>query len=152
MYHLDTPESQPQSGQTGDVPGAEADGQQSDASPRPFTTSVIWDRKRDNGFPETKELKNRVRNIIEPGKDMGHVDRALRKGKGDTGGAGGDVKPAKDEQSSGQATSEQTTQADGKPGVGISSHAEHTAGKSVVDDCEECAEILKTEKQRDGKD
>ena len=36
-------------------------------------------RKTDNGFPETKELKNRVRNIIEPGRDLGHVDRSLMK-------------------------------------------------------------------------
>lgn len=43
------------------------------------STTVIWDRKRDGGFPETKELKNRVRNVIEPGRDMGHVDRALKK-------------------------------------------------------------------------
>lgn len=41
--------------------------------------TLIWDRKRDGGFPETKELKNRVRNIIDPEKDMGHVDRALKK-------------------------------------------------------------------------
>jgi predicted Rdx family selenoprotein len=42
--------------------------------------SMIWDRKVDGGFPETKELKNRVRNIIEPGRDLGHIDRSLKKG------------------------------------------------------------------------
>ncbi|KIW65768.1 hypothetical protein PV04_07995 [Phialophora macrospora] len=42
--------------------------------------TVIWDRKVDGGFPETKELKNRVRNIIEPGRDLGHIDRSLKKG------------------------------------------------------------------------
>ena len=42
---------------------------------------MIWDRKTDGGFPETKELKNRVRNIIEPGRDLGHIDRSLKKGK-----------------------------------------------------------------------
>jgi predicted Rdx family selenoprotein len=41
-------------------------------------TSTIWDRKTDGGFPETKELKRRVRNIIEPERDLGHVDRDHR--------------------------------------------------------------------------
>jgi len=36
---------------------------------------VLWDRKAEGGFPETKELKRRVRDIIEPGRDLGHVDR-----------------------------------------------------------------------------
>ncbi len=37
--------------------------------------AVLWDRKVDGGFPETKELKRRVRDVIEPGRDLGHVDR-----------------------------------------------------------------------------
>jgi hypothetical protein len=36
---------------------------------------VLWDRKVDGGFPETKELKRRVRDAIEPGRNLGHVDR-----------------------------------------------------------------------------
>ncbi|KAI1807892.1 Rdx family-domain-containing protein [Daldinia bambusicola] len=36
---------------------------------------VLWDRKTDGGFPETKELKRRVRDVIEPGRDLGHVDK-----------------------------------------------------------------------------
>lgn len=43
------------------------------------TETVLWDRKSEGGFPETKELKNRVRNIIEPGRDLGHIDRSLKK-------------------------------------------------------------------------
>ncbi|OIW33458.1 hypothetical protein CONLIGDRAFT_547162, partial [Coniochaeta ligniaria NRRL 30616] len=35
----------------------------------------IWDRKTDGGFPETKELKRRVRDVIEPGRNLGHVDK-----------------------------------------------------------------------------
>jgi len=45
----------------------------------PVTDTVIWDRKAEGRFPETKELKNRVRNIIEPGRDLGHIDRSLKK-------------------------------------------------------------------------
>lgn len=37
--------------------------------------TVLWDRKTDGGFPETKELKRRVRDVIEPVRDLGHVDR-----------------------------------------------------------------------------
>lgn len=44
---------------------------------------LLWDRKREGGFPETKELKNRVRNVIEPDRDLGHVDRSLKKEKDD---------------------------------------------------------------------
>lgn len=34
----------------------------------------IWDRKVDNGFPEAKELKQRVRDKIAPTKSLGHSD------------------------------------------------------------------------------
>ena len=46
-----------------------------------ITNTLIWDRKAEGGFPETKELKNRVRNIIEPERDLGHIDRSLEKSK-----------------------------------------------------------------------
>ncbi|KIW47634.1 uncharacterized protein PV06_00313 [Exophiala oligosperma] len=45
------------------------------------TDTILWDRKTDGGFPETKELKSRVRNIIQPGRDLGHIDRSLNKAK-----------------------------------------------------------------------
>lgn len=35
---------------------------------------VVWDRKIDGGFPEAKVLKQKVRDIIEPSKDLGHSD------------------------------------------------------------------------------
>lgn len=36
--------------------------------------SVIWDRKNDGGFPEAKILKQRLRNLVWPDKDLGHSD------------------------------------------------------------------------------
>ena len=36
---------------------------------------LIWERKRDGGFPGPKELKQRVRDVIEPGRDLGHIDK-----------------------------------------------------------------------------
>ncbi|KAL8762692.1 MAG: hypothetical protein Q9184_001346 [Pyrenodesmia sp. 2 TL-2023] len=35
----------------------------------------LWDRKTEGGFPETKQLKKLVRDIIDPSRDLGHVDR-----------------------------------------------------------------------------
>ena len=36
---------------------------------------LVWERKRDGGFPGPKELKQIIRDIIEPGRDLGHSDR-----------------------------------------------------------------------------
>ncbi|WP_206453685.1 SelT/SelW/SelH family protein [Aurantimonas marina] len=35
----------------------------------------IWDRKADGGFPEAKILKQRVRDRLDPARDLGHSDR-----------------------------------------------------------------------------
>jgi selenoprotein W-related protein len=37
--------------------------------------TLLWERKRDGGFPEAKELKKRVRDVVWPERDLGHVDR-----------------------------------------------------------------------------
>lgn len=36
--------------------------------------TVVWDRKRDGGFPEIKVLKQRVRDVVAPNRDLGHSD------------------------------------------------------------------------------
>lgn len=36
---------------------------------------LVWERKRDGGFPDAKELKQRVRDVIAPEQDLGHLDR-----------------------------------------------------------------------------
>ncbi|KAF9874010.1 selT/selW/selH selenoprotein domain-containing protein [Colletotrichum karsti] len=48
------------------------------------TSTILWDRKAEGGFPETKELKRRLRDVIEPNRDLGHVDR--KHGKAPTTG------------------------------------------------------------------
>ena len=35
----------------------------------------IWSRKAMNGFPEITTLKIKVRDVINPDKDLGHIDR-----------------------------------------------------------------------------
>ena len=36
---------------------------------------TIWERKRDGGFPDAAELKRRVRDVIDPERDLGHSER-----------------------------------------------------------------------------
>lgn len=43
----------------------------------------VWSRKAENRFPEIKELKQRVRDVVAPGRDLGHVDSP-----GDSSGKG----------------------------------------------------------------
>lgn len=35
---------------------------------------MIWERKRDGGFPDVKQLKQRVRDRIDPTRSLGHID------------------------------------------------------------------------------
>ncbi|MCX8509173.1 MAG: SelT/SelW/SelH family protein [Rhodobacteraceae bacterium] len=37
--------------------------------------TLIWERKRDGGFPDVKQLKQLVRDHIAPDRDLGHIDR-----------------------------------------------------------------------------
>lgn len=48
---------------------------------------LIWDRKAEGGFPETKILKQLIRNHIEPDKNLGHSDTPSTKIKPDEIGA-----------------------------------------------------------------
>jgi selT/selW/selH-like putative selenoprotein len=68
------------------------EGESSDVQTREV---LLWDRKAEGGFPETKILKQRVRNHIEPGKDLGHSDKPANKVKSNEEGvkeSGGMVK------------------------------------------------------------
>ena len=40
-----------------------------------LNNTLLWCRKRDEGFPEIKELKKRIRDFVSPGKELGHLDR-----------------------------------------------------------------------------
>ena len=41
---------------------------------------IIWERKRDGGFPDAAKLKQLVRDVIDPERDLGHADRNLKGG------------------------------------------------------------------------
>jgi selenoprotein W-related protein len=36
---------------------------------------LVWSKKEQGRFPESKELKQLIRDRIAPGKDLGHSDR-----------------------------------------------------------------------------
>ena len=36
---------------------------------------LIWCRERDKGFPDIKELKQRIRDYVLPEKELVHIDR-----------------------------------------------------------------------------
>jgi selenoprotein W-related protein len=36
---------------------------------------LIWERKRDGGFPDAAELKRRVRDLAWPDKNLGHTEK-----------------------------------------------------------------------------
>lgn len=36
---------------------------------------LVWERKRDGGFPDVKQLKQIVRDRIDPDRHLGHIDR-----------------------------------------------------------------------------
>ncbi|MCX4186583.1 SelT/SelW/SelH family protein [Methylophaga sp. OBS4] len=36
---------------------------------------LVWSRKNEGRFPEITELKQRVRDVIAPERDLGHADR-----------------------------------------------------------------------------
>jgi selenoprotein W-related protein len=39
-----------------------------------YNGDLIWDRKSDGGFPDAKVLKQRVRDRLDPGRPLGHID------------------------------------------------------------------------------
>lgn len=40
-----------------------------------INNDLLFDRKEMNRFPEIKELKKLVRDVVSPEKDLGHTDR-----------------------------------------------------------------------------
>lgn len=43
---------------------------------------LIWCRKSEGGFPELKEVKQRVRDVIDPQMSLGHSDKAQEQPSG----------------------------------------------------------------------
>jgi selenoprotein W-related protein len=39
-----------------------------------YDGELIWERKRDGGFPDAPALKRLVRDRLDPGRNLGHID------------------------------------------------------------------------------
>ena len=39
-----------------------------------YGREIIWERGKKKGMPEIKELKQIVRDLVAPNKDLGHID------------------------------------------------------------------------------
>jgi len=39
---------------------------------------LVWERRRDGGFPDARQIKQIVRDRLDPGRDLGHIDRVHR--------------------------------------------------------------------------
>jgi predicted Rdx family selenoprotein len=92
--------------------GATSDGNDGDVQVQEV---LIWDRKAEGGFPETKILKQRVRNHIEPSKDLGHSDKPANKVKGNEGGMEGGEGKAKADDAAGVVATEGPAGTDAAP-------------------------------------
>lgn len=40
-----------------------------------YNDTLIWCRVADDGFPEAKQLKRRVRDLLDPARNLGHIDK-----------------------------------------------------------------------------
>ena len=43
-----------------------------------YNGELFWERQRDGGFPDSRQLKKLVRDRLDPGRDLGHLDRDHR--------------------------------------------------------------------------
>jgi selenoprotein W-related protein len=43
----------------------------------------VWSRKDDAGFPQAAELKRRVRDLVAPGRQLGHLEPKSKPETGD---------------------------------------------------------------------
>jgi selT/selW/selH-like putative selenoprotein len=84
---------------------------------------LIWDRKAEGGFPETKILKQKIRNYIEPQKDLGHSDKPSNKAM--TG-------EARVDKSASEESEQAATSADSTLPTAV------CADTRPSDDCEDC--------------
>ncbi|KAI2993706.1 hypothetical protein CBS147346_10879 [Aspergillus niger] len=75
MYH--SPSSTSSTGTQGEEVGT-GTGTGTGGEDVDITETILWDRKTNGGFPEVKVLKSLVRNVVDPSRDLGHTDRALR--------------------------------------------------------------------------
>jgi selenoprotein W-related protein len=50
-----------------------------------YDAETIWERKADGGFPDAKTLKRRLRDRLDPSRDLGHIDHTGADEEGEWG-------------------------------------------------------------------
>ena len=119
-------------------------------SPNASTSTQLWDRKTNGGFPEVKQLKQLVRNVIDPDRDLGHVDRHHKEKGGnemmeavnvaiepEIGGESGEVGVDEGLNAMKQAL-EENLSASRSPAKKVVSRDGHGRDISKKEDCEDC--------------
>lgn len=43
-----------------------------------FDEALVWERKANGGFPDSRVLKQMVRDRIDPERNLGHIDRVSK--------------------------------------------------------------------------
>lgn len=106
------------------------------------SSTILWDRKTEGGFPETKELKRRLRDVIEPDRDLGHVDRKHSKAPA-AGAEPSSTTMAKDQESSSSSSNSLPSAADVIPHLkkhpANANKTADTSNKSPFDDAAKAA-------------
>lgn len=106
----------------------------SDPSPR----KLLWDRKTEGGFPEVKELKRRVRDVIDPQRDLGHVDRGQTKVKTGEGDGEGSAAGEQTGLDSGQVRKVEEKEARVQKAKGDEEGKQGQEKQSEAERCEDC--------------
>jgi selT/selW/selH-like putative selenoprotein len=127
---------------SGEVPGSEAKeaangkGESEGGSGVKVEMKVLWDRKVDGGFPETKVLKGRVRDVLDPSRGLGHTDRALGK---DVGGSGGGKEVAEEAGGAAGVSGKKENEARGVDAEGnAETSAQSGSGSGGGEECVDC--------------
>ncbi|TLD23230.1 hypothetical protein PspLS_07274 [Pyricularia sp. CBS 133598] len=112
-------------------------------SARSGVTRTLWDRKVDGGFPETKELKRRVRDVIEPGRNLGHVDRDYPRPNGAATATTHQAAEQVSARAPGGSIQEPLGRQDPGNGAGNSQGGEEAAMGQKKETCEDCNSSIK---------
>ncbi|KAF2089277.1 hypothetical protein K490DRAFT_54903 [Saccharata proteae CBS 121410] len=110
------------------IPATASANQEADGDGEPPSADVqsvlLWDRKAEGGFPETKVLKQRVRDHLEPSRDLGHSDKHGKKGA---------VKPK--ESAAAEEQQQSSSNATEAPKEGVEASVKRNPDGSVCEDC-----------------
>jgi selenoprotein W-related protein len=105
---------------------------------------LLWDRTENGGFPSPKELKQTVRDCIDPNKFLGHSDTKERQTKQEDESGSATVATATTIIDTSVTTTTTTTMSAGSIGIPPALHSEYTPRPSVsIHYCTGCQWLLR---------